>query len=82
MGRPSIDPALMIRMLIVGYVFAIRSRAGLVPRGPGQSGVSMVLRLEHCKSQRQFIQVRTGKDAAQGMFSSVQVFLRRTRSVG
>src|SRR5437773_6283915 len=25
MGRPSIDPALMIRMLIVGYVFAIRS---------------------------------------------------------
>ena len=25
MGRPSIDPELMIRMLIVGYVFAIRS---------------------------------------------------------
>ena len=25
MGRPSIDPGLMIRMLIVGYVFAIRS---------------------------------------------------------
>jgi transposase len=24
-GRPSIDPELMIRMLIVGYVFAIRS---------------------------------------------------------
>ena len=24
-GRPSIDPVLMIRMLIVGYVFAIRS---------------------------------------------------------
>jgi len=24
-GRPSIDPTLMIRMLIVGYVFAIRS---------------------------------------------------------
>src|SRR4029078_8071241 len=24
-GRPSIDPALMIRMLVVGYVFAIRS---------------------------------------------------------
>lgn len=23
-GRPSIDPELMIRMLIVGYVFAIR----------------------------------------------------------
>lgn len=28
-GRPSIDPALMIRMLIVGYVFAIRSERGL-----------------------------------------------------
>jgi hypothetical protein len=25
MGRPSIDPVLMIRMLLVGYVFAIRS---------------------------------------------------------
>ncbi|MET4390533.1 transposase [Bradyrhizobium sp. F1.4.3] len=25
MGRPSIDPDLMIRMLIEGYVFAIRS---------------------------------------------------------
>ena len=24
-GRPSIDPELMIRMLIIGYVFAIRS---------------------------------------------------------
>ena len=24
-GRPSIDPTLMIRMLIIGYVFAIRS---------------------------------------------------------
>ena len=25
LGRPSIDPELMIRMLIVGYIFAIRS---------------------------------------------------------
>jgi transposase len=25
MGRPSIDPELRIRMLVVGYVFAIRS---------------------------------------------------------
>ena len=25
LGRPSIDPVLMIRMLIIGYVFAIRS---------------------------------------------------------
>jgi transposase len=28
-GRPSIDPVLMIRMLIVGYVFAIRSEQRL-----------------------------------------------------
>jgi transposase len=28
-GRPSIDPVLMIRMLIVGYVFAIRSEQQL-----------------------------------------------------
>jgi transposase len=24
-GRPSIDPELMIRMLVIGYVFVIRS---------------------------------------------------------
>jgi transposase len=29
MGRPSIDPLLMIRMLIVGYVFTIRSERAL-----------------------------------------------------
>ncbi len=28
-GRPSIDPVLMIRMLIIGYVFAIRSERQL-----------------------------------------------------
>ena len=28
-GRPSIDPVLMIRMLIVGYVFGIRSERAL-----------------------------------------------------
>jgi transposase len=28
-GRPSVDPALMIRMLLVGYVFAIRSERQL-----------------------------------------------------
>src|SRR4029077_3151188 len=31
MGRPSIDPELMIRMMVVGYVFAIRSE-GLICR--------------------------------------------------
>src|SRR5690242_5861710 len=29
MGRPSIDPVLMIRMLIIGYVFAVRSERAL-----------------------------------------------------
>ena len=29
MGRPSIDPVLMVRMLIIGYVFAIRSERAL-----------------------------------------------------
>jgi transposase len=29
MGRPSIDPVLMIRMLIIGYAFAIRSERAL-----------------------------------------------------
>ena len=29
LGRPSIDPVLMIRMLIIGYVFAIRSERPL-----------------------------------------------------
>src|SRR4030088_3760228 len=28
-GRPSIEPVLMIRMLIIGYVFAIRSERAL-----------------------------------------------------
>jgi transposase len=28
-GRPSVDPVLMIRMLVVGYVFAIRSERAL-----------------------------------------------------
>jgi transposase len=34
-GRPSIDPVLMMRMLIVGYVFAIRSERAM-PRSSGQ----------------------------------------------
>ena len=41
LGRPSIDPVLMIRMLILGYAFGLRSER------QGQSGVPLVLRLEH-----------------------------------
>ena len=42
-GRPSIDPELMIRMLIVGYCYGIRSERRALRRGPFQSGLSMVL---------------------------------------
>src|SRR6516165_8174799 len=42
-GRPSIDPELMIRMLIIGYVFAIRSERAL-PGCAGEPGLSLVLR--------------------------------------
>jgi transposase len=28
-GRPSIDPVLMVRMLVIGYVFALRSERAL-----------------------------------------------------
>ena len=29
MGRPSVDPVLMLRMLLIGYLFAIRSERAL-----------------------------------------------------
>lgn len=32
-GRPSIDPALMIRMLLIGYCFGIRSERRLCEEG-------------------------------------------------
>ena len=43
LGRPSIDPELMIRMLIVGYCFGIRSERRALRRGPPQCGVQVVL---------------------------------------
>src|SRR3984957_6695160 len=43
LGRPSIDPELMIRMLIVGYCFGIRSERRSLRRGPPQSGLQVVL---------------------------------------
>ena len=46
-GRPSIDPVLMIRMLLVGYVFAIPLGSAAVLRGAGQSGLSVVLQARH-----------------------------------
>src|ERR1700733_9105290 len=41
MGRPSIDPELMIRMLIIGYCMGIRSERRLCDEV--QPGVSVVL---------------------------------------
>jgi transposase len=41
-GRPSIDPELMIRMLIVGYCYGIRSERRLLRGGASQSDLSMV----------------------------------------
>ena len=42
-GRPSIDPVLMIQMLIIGYVFAIRSERALCRESASQSRLSLVL---------------------------------------
>jgi hypothetical protein len=42
LGRPSIDPVLMIRMLIVGYVFAIRSERAL-PTEKGHQSAKLSL---------------------------------------
>ena len=41
-GRPSIDPELMMRMLIVGYQPRYSLRASTVRGGPPQSGVPLV----------------------------------------
>jgi hypothetical protein len=39
-GRPSIDPELMIRMLIVGYCFGIRSERGCARRSISTSPIA------------------------------------------
>ncbi len=42
-GRPSIDPELMIRMLIIGYCFGIQLRAAAVRGSRNAHGLSVVL---------------------------------------
>ena len=42
-GRPSVDPELLIRMLLVGYCFGIRSERRLLRRGASEPRVSLVL---------------------------------------
>ena len=45
LGRPSVDPVLMMRMLLIGYLFAIRSERALCREVKVKPGLSMVLRL-------------------------------------
>jgi hypothetical protein len=47
LGRPSIDPVLMIRMLIVGLCVRNPLGAVAVPRGQSQPGLPLVLRPQH-----------------------------------
>lgn len=42
-GRPLIDLEMLIRMLLVGYCFGIRSERRLCEGGPSESGLSQVL---------------------------------------
>ena len=42
-GRPSIDPELMVRMLVVGYLLWHSFRAAIVRRGAPEPGLSLVL---------------------------------------
>src|ERR1700733_1148106 len=54
-GRPSIDPELMMRMLIVAYCFWHSLRAAAVRGGPPQSGLSLVLSIgARCRRPRSF----------------------------
>ena len=42
-GRPSVDPELMIRMLIVGYCYGLRLERKLTQEGRAAFGLSLVL---------------------------------------
>jgi transposase len=42
-GRPSIDPELLIRMLIIGYCYGIRSERRLCEEVAPEPGLSLVL---------------------------------------
>ena len=44
-GRPSIDPELMMRMLIVGYSFGIRSERRLVSKAPRDIALGVDVRV-------------------------------------
>jgi hypothetical protein len=42
-GRPSIDPELLVRMLLVGYCYGIRSETTVVPGGSSKPRLPLVL---------------------------------------
>ena len=67
LGRPSIDPVLMIRMLIVGYVFAIRSER--LPCREVQVCLAWLLRLiwPPCGAQPVPPSIRTRRVGPRGM---------------
>jgi len=52
-GRPSIDPELMIRMLIVGYAGRHPLGARDLRAGAGQLGLQVVLWLEHRRTDHE-----------------------------
>src|SRR6478672_4075700 len=58
-GRPSIDPVLMIRMLIVGYVFALRSERRLC----AEVKVNLAYRCSGLKTISQIIQCSVERGA-------------------
>ena len=69
-GRPSIDPVLMIRTLIVGYVFAIRSERRLC----SEVQVNLAYRW-FCNSVSRKISLIIRCSAARGMSAFVRVTL-------
>jgi hypothetical protein len=71
-GRPSIDPVLMIRMLIVGYVFAIRSERALCawhlePNENHGSDLPLVVQANRSVIRRPLKDSRGGHPALYGM---------------
>src|SRR5213595_6560 len=59
MGRPSIDPELMIRMLVVGYVFAIRSERLLCREVQVNLGKGIAIRLGPAAHRAPFARLRS-----------------------
>ena len=59
-GRPSIDPELMIRMLLIGYCYGIRSERRLCEEVSAQSRLPLVLPIEHRRQGARSLDVLEG----------------------